>query len=152
MSWLLTVCVVTASLAGMSLGYPTGAPLAACDTLLPQHNSSDVPITNDAFYITVEATSDTELRVTINTTDVQFKGFILAADDPTGAFTPVDDNAQVLDCPDQPTVTHTNRELKNSITVLWEREEGLSEVNFLATAVTDYYDDYVTGISYDFIP
>ncbi|XP_045622216.1 putative defense protein 3 [Procambarus clarkii] len=152
MYWLLTVGVLTASLLGQADAYPTGAPKAACATLEPQHDSNDSPIHSDLYAIFVEVVDDIQLKVTLNTTGKEFKGFILAADDPTGVLTPLDSHAQVLDCPDQPTVTHTSRVLKQSVTLHWQRDTGLAAVNFLATAVTAYEDDYITGISYSYSP
>ncbi|XP_045622215.1 putative defense protein 3 [Procambarus clarkii] len=151
MSWLLTVIVVTGSIAAMTLAYPGGAPLSACSGLIPQHDSN-ASADNSAYSIKLERLAPNQLRVILSAAKVPFKGFIMASTDPSGKFTPEDTTSKLLNCKDQPTVTHTNSTAKFNVPVLWQRDPELGSVTFVATVVTGYNEDYVPEIKNAYTP
>ncbi|KAK8753052.1 hypothetical protein OTU49_002255 [Cherax quadricarinatus] len=146
MARLVTVCALTVSCLTVAWGYPSGAPLSACDTLLPQHNTTAG--NNSAFTLAVEPDKNQDLLVILSSTQ-EFKGFLISTKgNIAGSFSPVNNRSQVLQCPNRPAITHSDPEPKSSITVKWIPEGALTPVTFIATVVTKYHEQYATDINY----
>merc|ERR1711976_240721 len=132
---------------------PDGAPVEACGDLLPAHGlppqSSPAP-----FKVEVERHGD-HADVTIErTSGKEFRGFAIQGKDASGQITgrfEILDAAEsrILSCPGgddaENTVTHTNNNLKSSITVEYYPPAGsdISEITMTASVVVDLLEFWV---------
>ncbi|KAM5148172.1 putative ferric-chelate reductase 1 [Mantella aurantiaca] len=143
-------------------GYPSGQISASCDTMLPVHGKNGPQLTLAPYVITTSSTKfmpgDT-ITVTLNTntTSSGFKGFLLEArsvggNGITGTFSTKDANAQTLTCSAgaNTAVSHTNNNLKSTVTAVWTAPQEAGPVRFTATILSDYAT-FWTGVKSDII-
>lgn len=117
------------ALAGESLAFPDGAPVAACFTLSPNHGVNQPQGGQPQVRMVI---SNTRIRpgdtITIrieSTGNFQFRGFLIqprtiaAPSNPTGVMAAGNADAQVINCSGLTTGTHTHRELKSLAIVHW---------------------------------
>ncbi|XP_040263269.1 putative ferric-chelate reductase 1 [Bufo bufo] len=149
----LAGCLVTV------FGYPSGQISASCDSMLPSHGNNVPQSSEPPYIITVSNTTFLPgdiITVTISKKSPgsgSFKGFLLEAqlvggDRITGTFKPSDSGiAQTLTCGSQASaaVSHTNANLKDSVTAQWTAPEGAGPVRFRATVLSSY-DTFWTGV------
>ncbi|KAK7099726.1 hypothetical protein V1264_022787 [Littorina saxatilis] len=128
----LLSCVILLTLAVSGVhGYPTGAPLTQCADMTPQHGVAARPIIPSIPYsVTMSKNtyySGERHTVMVMGGNSQFKGLMLQARDANGqrvgtfSLSPGDLSLKLLDCGGVAgtAVTHTGRNLKNSVTVTW---------------------------------
>ncbi|CAL4102296.1 unnamed protein product [Meganyctiphanes norvegica] len=147
----LLACVLLSSLRD-TLGYPGGAPAAACVDMVPQHGATAQNTT--APFSFQMGMSDTPLgnnsRVTLNleVNKIEyFKGLLLQArevgsNQAIGTFyINENNNIKYLTCGDEGSnnaVTHSSSDKKSSIEVDWEPDDDFEgDVQFVATVVKD---------------
>lgn len=126
--------------ATLAAAFPNGAPLAACVTLSPNHGLNPPQTTPLHVRVLPSRTNirpgDTISLLISSTTEFQFRGFLVQArgtappNNPLGTMIPLDTEAQVINCSGPTAATHTNRELKNSITVQWTAPLQTTTVRF----------------------
>ncbi|XP_071983073.1 putative ferric-chelate reductase 1 isoform X2 [Engystomops pustulosus] len=145
-----TILICVAGCLSVVVGWPNGKISASCDNMLPIHGGS-VPQSSPAPYI-ITVSNTTFNPGDIITVSLQsksssdaYKGFLIQAhlvggDGITGIFTTSDSNAQILTCGTQPNsaVSHTNSNLKKTITAFWTAPQGAGPVHFRATVLTSY--------------
>ncbi|XP_075142541.1 putative ferric-chelate reductase 1 [Leptodactylus fuscus] len=143
---------------GTALGWPSGKINASCDNMLPVHGGNVPQSSVSPYVITVSNTTfvpgDT-ITVTIQSKSGSdtFKGFLLEArliggDWITGSFTILDSSiSQTLTCGTQANaaVSHTDSNLKKSISASWTAPQGAGPVRFRAT-ILNTYSTFWTGV------
>ncbi|XP_069825141.1 putative ferric-chelate reductase 1 [Dendropsophus ebraccatus] len=157
----LLMCLAARGLVTV-FGYPNGQISASCDNMLPVHGNNGPQSSVSSYIITVSNKTFSPgdvITVTITSTSGidTFKGFLLEARSVggnwiNGKFTTTDSNAQILTCGTQPNaaVSHTNNNLKTSITASWTAPQGAGPVLFRAT-VLNTYSTFWTGVQSDII-
>ncbi|XP_018428077.1 PREDICTED: putative ferric-chelate reductase 1 [Nanorana parkeri] len=143
-------------------GYPSGQISASCETMLPVHGNNGPQSSAALFVITASSNSfkpgDT-ITVTIknNGSSNGFKGFLLEARSLggnwiTGTFSTTGSNAQTLTCSEgaNTAVSHTNDNLKQSVTAIWTAPQGAGPVRFTATILSSY-NTFWTNVKSDII-
>ncbi|XP_063794830.1 putative ferric-chelate reductase 1 isoform X2 [Pseudophryne corroboree] len=156
---MLLICVA-GYLVAVS-GYPNGQISTSCDTMLPIHGVSTPQSSAAPYNIIVSKASfnagDVITVIIQSTSGNKFKGFLLEArsvggDRITGSFSTTDGNAQTLTCSAgaNTAVSHTNSNLKSSITASWTAPEGEGPVRFRATVLSSY-STFWTGVQSDII-
>lgn len=121
---------VLIALAGQSLAFPDGAPVAACFFLSPQHGANQPQGGQPQVRMVISNTrirpGDTiTIRIESTAGNFQFRGFLIqprriaAPSMPIGVMAAANADAQVINCSGQTTGTHTNRELKSLAIVHW---------------------------------
>ncbi|XP_063796129.1 putative ferric-chelate reductase 1 isoform X2 [Pseudophryne corroboree] len=142
-------------------GYPSGQISASCDTMLPSHSGNSAQSSAAPYNIIVSKTTFNAgdiITVTIQSTSgSKFMGFLLEArsvggDWVTGSFSVTDGNAQTLTCSAgaNTAVSHTNPNVKSSISASWTAPEGDAPVRFRATVLSSY-STFWTGVQSDII-
>ncbi|XP_056379295.1 putative ferric-chelate reductase 1 [Hyla sarda] len=138
-------------------GYPNGQISASCDSMLPVHGNNGPQSSVSPYNITVSNKTFSPgdvITVTIQSISgtASFKGFLLEARSVggnwiTGTFTTTDPNAQILTCSTQANsaVSHTNNNLKTTISASWTAPQGAGPVQFRATVLNNY-STFWTGV------
>ncbi|GIY44348.1 defense protein 3 [Caerostris darwini] len=132
---------------GLSIAYPTGAPVETCSTFAANH-TGHLPQRSKANYDLNVSPSNgapgSTLTVTLKGVGGEtFKGFFIqgqdAAGKPIGAFSPGSD-AQTRDCSTAgDSVTHVNPDEKTQVTLKWKAPSSYSgKVSFRAVVVKTY--------------
>ncbi|XP_075688332.1 putative ferric-chelate reductase 1 [Rhinoderma darwinii] len=161
MEHIIAVIICIAGCLVTVFGYPNGKISDSCDSMLPTHGGNGPQSTVSIPYlITVSSTTFVPgdiITVTIQckSSSDNFKGFLLEArlvggSGITGTFTTSDSNAQILTCAGNAAVSHTNNNLKKSITASWTAPEGAGPVRFRATVLSSY-STFWTGVESDII-
>ncbi|XP_037288024.2 putative defense protein isoform X1 [Rhipicephalus microplus] len=145
--FLRNLCLLVVLFRG-TVCYPSGAPVQACNDMMPQHGSA---ASNDKGTLDLTAAMDGKRNVKVVLTGT-FKGFLIKAVSKdggvvSGKFT-IDkpDTMKGLDCDGHTdsAVTHTHNGDKNSVAVTWTAPDSFTgDVMFRATAVRTKPDFYV---------
>ncbi|KAK4293715.1 hypothetical protein Pmani_033613 [Petrolisthes manimaculis] len=137
-----TSVVLVLVLVGLVGASPTGAPITACEDLLPRHGSNASAV-NEPFNLFVQSAGDNMLNVTIAPQDpaVLFKGFLVRAtvDNLDQGYFDLSLTPQYkgYNCDSTHTAsTHTENGLKSSVTVFWAVSQP-GEITFEATVVIE---------------
>ncbi|XP_058857424.1 putative defense protein 1 [Acipenser ruthenus] len=136
------LCVTLLQGLRMTTTLPNGAPLSACEDMMPQH-SGVVPQPGPAPYtIQVSNSSyETGVPVTVRILGPDYRGLLLKAVVPgstsaLGSWQDPPENTRFLQCSGnrQGAITHANTNLKNKETVYeWIPPSGKSSIQFMAT-------------------
>ncbi|XP_053325814.1 putative ferric-chelate reductase 1 isoform X2 [Spea bombifrons] len=128
-------------------GYPNGAISDSCDTMLPRHGNNILQTSTPPYNISVSRTTFSPgdvITVTIQSSSSGFKGFLLQARSVggnriVGSFTSTNGNSQQLNCGQPNTaLSHTNNNIKTSITANWTAPTGVGPLRFRATVLSSY--------------
>ncbi|XP_040216120.1 putative ferric-chelate reductase 1 [Rana temporaria] len=142
-------------------GYPSGLISASCDTMLPIHGKA-IPQSSAAPYVITASTNTfmpgDNITVTIKSSGSQgFKGFLLevrlmGGNGITGTFSTTNNNVRILSCNTgaNKAASHTDSNLKQSVTAVWTAPQGAGPVRFTATVLQDY-STFWTGVKSDII-
>ncbi|XP_071480236.1 uncharacterized protein [Diadema antillarum] len=165
--WRWILCAAIVWLAGGTItatdGYPTGAPLEACQDMVPLHGGSPqdnlallgVNITTSVLINTQGATL---VQVLLEGTENNlFRGFFIQArqvggDGPVGRFLRIPTGQVGVACggDSDSAVTHSERSLKLGAAFVWRtsKKEDATDLYFRATIVKSY-DEYWTNLYSD---
>jgi len=136
---------------------PTGAPVVACVTMTPNHNTNPQE-SESAYTLQVQRLGADTLSVSIvMRVGAPFRGFLIQArrdgsDTPIGTF---DDNVpagtKLLRCSAAgDSVTHDSRADKTGVSFIWHSPGGsLAGTRFVATTCLDYVTFWVKYTSVD---
>lgn len=124
-----------------ALTYPKGAPTSACLSMTPKHGehlpqSSASPVEIVVTQTQVRPGDSVTVQIESIDPTFQFKGFMIqarradATNEAVGTMAVADKNSKVIDCNGPTTITHIDRELKNSATVIWTAPEMNGNVQF----------------------
>ncbi|XP_051878289.1 putative defense protein Hdd11-like [Pristis pectinata] len=126
--FLIVCCIVSLKAPSLSRGIPTGAPLSACESMMPKH-AGVVPQSSAAPYIIKSEASvfETGKPVQVQIVGPRYQGFLLQArkdgsSSPLGEWQNPPENTQLLQCFGNPrsAVTCLNTSPRNnSITFVW---------------------------------
>jgi len=159
-SYSSTVLVLIAAWACLSPtpseASPTGAPMAACVTMTPNHNAT-AQTSPSIYSLRVARLSADSLSVSIVMSAAPFRGFLIqvrrdGSDTPIGTFDPdVPAGTRLLQCSAAgDSVTHSSRADKTGVTFTWHSPGGsLTGTRFVATTCLDYLTFWVKYTSID---
>ena len=150
--------LLTLLAANESLGRPDGAPIQACDNMVPNHGVSQKPLETAAHRVTAAHTS-AGYTVTISgkpgAPATPFKGFFVQARATAGGSGPLGSwdvtasksVAKGVNCGGRLAtgVTHVDRNQKNGVSLRWvpPKDLGAGKVIFVATVVQDFNNFWV---------
>jgi hypothetical protein len=130
-----------AAIAALTSSYPTGAPPSACENLVPRHGNhqpqtSLPPVRIVLSQDKVRPGETIDVKVEGIDSDYTFKGFVIQARNAetnklVGTMEVEDGNSHVLDCNGSNSVTQSNIELKNSVSVRWTAPATAGDVKIL---------------------
>ncbi|EFX80443.1 hypothetical protein DAPPUDRAFT_318636 [Daphnia pulex] len=145
-------CLATLIFAQLAFSKPDGAPIAACEDMVPDHfvmpQESVCPFTSKL--AKEEMWSNGTVEVTLEHDSDKFKGFLMMAFDGTGSdsspigtfSSDLKGMGKAIDCRKDGTknaVTHKDRSLKNSVVATWTPPEDFDgTVVFKATFVKSF--------------
>lgn len=118
------------SIASLATSSPNGAPLAACNTQMPNHGLNVAQTSASPIRIVLSQTrirpgQTINIRIENISSIFQFRGFmiqprnVVAPNNLVGTMNTNGDDSQIINCSGQTTATHVNRELKSSVSVNW---------------------------------
>jgi hypothetical protein len=137
--FLLLVCDL---LVGVSLAFPSGAPISACITMLPDHFVPPQTIPNPYKLLVVNLGNGTYTGSLekIDASVPDFKGFLIQARAenstvPVGFFDQFADGSKALSCTDTAdSITHDSNIFKQSMTFSWiAPEDDVDGIRYVAT-------------------
>lgn len=144
--------------AGKALARPDGAPIQACDNMVPNHGVSQKPLETAVHRVTA-AHTPAGYTVTVSgkpgAPGTPFKGFFIQAratavgTGPLGSWdvTASKSVAKGVNCGGKLAsgVTHVDRNQKNGVSLLWvpPKDLGAGKVVFVATIVQDFSNFWV---------
>lgn len=112
---------------------PSGAPLSACQTMLPHHNAKPIDTENPPYEIVYSIVNNSTLKVTLQSKDEEkaFRGFLMQArrewnSEAVGKWSTKEPNTKTIDCFDleDSAVTHDHKQ--NSLS----RKNGFKKLTF----------------------
>jgi hypothetical protein len=125
----ISIVFFVVAIAALTSSYPTGAPPSACENLIPRHGNhqpqtSAPPVRIVFSQDKIRPGQTIEVKVEGIESDYAFKGFVIQARNVetnklVGTMEPEDGNSHVLDCNGSTSVTQSNIELKNLVSVKW---------------------------------
>jgi len=136
---------------------PTGAPMAACVSMMPQHNTT-AQASQPVYTLNVQRLTADTLSVSITpTTGAGFKGFLIEArrdgsTTPIGTFEgTLPPSTRFMSCSAQDdSVTHSDNTVKDGVTFTWRSPGGsLTGSRFVATTCLDLLTFWVQYTSVD---
>ncbi|KAG8231905.1 hypothetical protein J437_LFUL011374, partial [Ladona fulva] len=143
---LVWYLVALSAFVTLSLTYSTGAPPEACDDMIPQHHAEIQKSSTFPYGIKLsknKISSGNKVEVTIfGKNGENFRGFFVqgrVGNKRFGQFDPAP-NSKLVDCKGgiKDAITHSDSDLKDSVTVTWNSPKRLSErVVFWATVAAN---------------
>lgn len=112
---------------------PTGAPLNACQTMLPRHNAEPIDTDNPPYEIVYSIVNNSTLKVTLQSKDEEksFRGFLMQArpkweSEAIGKWSTKEPNTKTIDCFDREDTAVTHDHKQNSVS----RKNGFKKLTF----------------------
>ncbi|XP_022701450.1 putative defense protein 1 [Varroa jacobsoni] len=145
-----STCIFPLALIGFVGGFPQGGPAESCDSLLPRHIHTEPRKPQESPYTFIASASAYDQQKTLHGIQVEisgatFKGFMVAAIDPTthkriGRFQAVK-GAHPVACS---AITHSDGQLKQRVSLIWVPPHDVPHGNviFMATVVKSYSNYY----------
>ncbi|KAM9324039.1 putative defense protein 3 [Gastrophryne carolinensis] len=152
----LPLLLVLMTFITISVSFPTGAPISACQTMMPGHVGI-YPQPNPAPYIIKINSSvyQTGRPIEVQIVGSAYKGILLQArtfkqNTLFGEWLQPPNNTKILACPGNPVgaITHANTNIKDqSTTYLWmPPSTSVPPVLYFVATVAEAYDKYWLGI------
>ncbi|XP_077338519.1 putative defense protein 3 [Lithobates pipiens] len=152
----LSLLLVLMSFSTITVCYPTGAPISACETMMPGHVGISPQPKPAPYIIKTNSSSFKSGRpVQVQIVGPAYRGILLetrtfAQTTLFGKWLQPPNNTKILACPKNPVgaITHANTNLKDQTTTyLWmPPDSGSPPVLFFIATVAEAYDKYWLGI------
>ncbi|XP_066435973.1 putative defense protein 3 [Eleutherodactylus coqui] len=153
---ILSLLLVMITCNTISVSYPSGAPISACQTMKPQHDGVYPKPKPAPYMMKINSSSYRNGgAIQVQILGPPYKGILLQArtyskTTPYGTWLEPPINTKILPCPENPlgSITHSNTNLKGkSTTYIWiAPNTSCPDVLFFIATVVQSFDVYWLGV------